>query len=325
MTSPHKFRISAGRFGAVLVALALVVAACGSDPIELGTVVPATGGDGHGATADGGSSGSGTSPTEVPTTAPIGAPEDSSTPDSPDAEDPSPAPSTPVPTTPEPAPTPTLPPADSDQPVEQDVDPEPVDPDDGTSSSPAPPPDSEDTDDSIGWERVPSAPELLSPVVVEPAELLAGPDGRSVLVRFWNGVEPCSLARVTVTEAPSNVLVRLETGANPNAATMTCIALAAAYEIAVPLQSDLGTRELVAEAASPPVVDPPGPPLDAVFSVEQYLGLTEDEARSLAAVEGRDLRVARIDDEFFALTQDFIASRVNIEIEAGVVVSVFGG
>ena len=105
---------------------------------------------------------------------------------------------------------------------------------------------------------------------------------------------------------------------------MTCIALAAAYEIAVPLADPLGDRQLV---ASVPVAEPPpDDPFDgAVFLVEQYLGLTLEEAESLAQVEGRPFRIGRLDDEYFALTEDFRPNRVTVEVEVGIVVAAVGG
>jgi len=308
--------------------LAVVLASCGSDP----AIVSSAGETGTGSAttqpetgADDGEGHDGDVP--VPTTPPVeidgdeptsqlpvdpGPGEDSSGADGPTEESGDEDPSDDA------APTP--PPARADEPDDEpDVDPAtPV-------TSPPADGEPEPVDPSIGWQRVESMSDLVDPRPVLPEELLVAPDGRTVLVRFWNGVEPCSGARATVNETVDRVEVLLETGLNANAATMTCIALAGAFELAVPLADPLGDRLLVAVVAGadePPADDP----LEgAVFLVDQYLGLTLEDAEALAAVEGRPFRIGRLDDEYYALTEDFIPHRVTVEVEAGVVVGAVGG
>lgn len=308
--------------------LAVVLASCGSDP----AIVSSAGETGPGSAtsqpetgADGGEGHGGDVP--VPTTPPVeidddeptgqlpvdpGPGEDSSGADGPTEESGDEDPSDDA--------APTTPPARTDDPDDEpDVDP--------PTSVTSPPADGEPepVDPSIGWQRVESMSDLVDPRPVLPEELLVAPDGRTVLVRFWNGVEPCSGARASVTEMADRVEVLLETGANANAATMTCIALAGAFELAVPLVDPLGDRLLVAVVAG--VDEPPaGDPVDdAVFLVDQYLGLTLEDAEALAAVEGRPFRIGRLDEEYYALTEDFVPQRVTVEVEVGIVVAAVGG
>lgn len=298
------------------VALVLLFASCGSDP-EVDASSGGAGDEGAAAQPDNGSGGEADEPSDpVPTTPPIEAD---------DAEPPTVEPVEPdaqLPARPR-----ATPPADAEDSGDPDRAAPPTPrPDAGApgaavTSPPRPPAPSEDPD--TGWQRIEPMRNLLDPRPAQPEELLIASDGRTVLIRFWNGVPPCSGARASVTETATTVEVLLETGANPNAATMTCIALAGAYELAVPLDAPLAGRDLVATSAPAP---PPGDPFEgAEFSTDQYLGLTLAEAEDLARVEQRPFRIGRIDDEQFALTMDFVANRVTVEVEAGIVVSAMGG
>ncbi|MGI9601757.1 MAG: hypothetical protein ACR2QE_07725 [Acidimicrobiales bacterium] len=53
--------------------------------------------------------------------------------------------------------------------------------------------------------------------------------------------------------------------------------------------------------------------------VDDYIGLTPAEAEALAEEKGVIYRVGRVDDEVFALTLDFVTSRITVEIDDGVV------
>lgn len=182
-------------------------------------------------------------------------------------------------------------------------------------------------DDSFMWQRIEQSNEILGAHLAWPEQVLIADDGRTVLVRFWGGAQPCSAAKVNLIERHDIVEVRLKVGSTPNAAAMACIAIAAAYEIAVPLSSDLAGRELkvvtqdgfVTPSPDGPVDPPPALP-DVEFSTHQYVGLTEIQATELATVEGRELRIVRIDNEIFPVTMDYSPSRVNIELDGGIVV-----
>lgn len=58
------------------------------------------------------------------------------------------------------------------------------------------------------------------------------------------------------------------------------------------------------------------------FIACQITGMTEFEAVEFAEAQGRITRIASIDGEYFALTEDFTDSRLNLHILAGIVVRV---
>lgn len=70
---------------------------------------------------------------------------------------------------------------------------------------------------------------------------------------------------------------------------------------------------------------PPGSDGAASPDLEHYVGLTEDEAGSLADEEDRPWRVIEIDGEPQIVTLDFSPDRVNFAITAGVVTAVTTG
>ena len=62
--------------------------------------------------------------------------------------------------------------------------------------------------------------------------------------------------------------------------------------------------------------------VDLDVAVDLLVGVTEDEAATLAGDNGWTMRVVRRDGEDLAVTEDYSTSRVNVAVEAGVVVSV---
>jgi predicted urease superfamily metal-dependent hydrolase len=57
-------------------------------------------------------------------------------------------------------------------------------------------------------------------------------------------------------------------------------------------------------------------------SADSLIGLTEDEARKVAAERGWAVRVAMRDGEAFMLTTDYREDRVNLTVEKNAVTSV---
>ena len=76
-------------------------------------------------------------------------------------------------------------------------------------------------------------------------EVVVAPDGLTLGVRYRAAAEPCSGAVATVVEDATSVTVTLETGLNPRAVAMTCIAEVIAYELAVGLAEPLDDREII--------------------------------------------------------------------------------
>ncbi|MFQ5426391.1 MAG: hypothetical protein ACE5EV_04860, partial [Gaiellales bacterium] len=64
---------------------------------------------------------------------------------------------------------------------------------------------------------------------------------------------------------------------------------------------------------------PDSPPPAGLDDASRFVGLGATEAADLADAESRPWRIAREDDEFFALTQDLVMGRVTFEIDDGVV------
>lgn len=63
----------------------------------------------------------------------------------------------------------------------------------------------------------------------------------------------------------------------------------------------------------------PAEPPDAGPDTDQYLGLTEQQAKDLAKDNGFTVRVAGRDGECYALTMDYRTDRVNVYLEDGTV------
>ena len=58
---------------------------------------------------------------------------------------------------------------------------------------------------------------------------------------------------------------------------------------------------------------------DVAAGEAPFIGLTRDEAMSLAEEEGRPWRLGRLDDEWLAVTADYVVGRVTFEIDDGIV------
>lgn len=82
-------------------------------------------------------------------------------------------------------------------------------------------------------------------VPFESAEV--GPDDRTVTVRWWSGVEPCTaLADVRVEETAEAVeITLLEASVHPDAEPIACIEIAQAKQHAVQLAEPLAGRSII--------------------------------------------------------------------------------
>lgn len=188
------------------------------------------------------------------------------------------------------------------------------DPSDAPNDEPIEGPGGSGGDPTIEWMRVEARHDLvdLRPGFVQ--EVVVDPDDdRVLLVRFFGGVEECYGATVwVVSHVPGDeVVLQLEVGSVPyQGEPPVCIDIALAQEIAVPLDSPVGEADIR-------VIDPD--------EADGYVGSSLREAIDAAESEGRVWRLAREDDEEFALTMDYRPDRVNFEVDAGIVTSAWMG
>ncbi len=71
-------------------------------------------------------------------------------------------------------------------------------------------------------------------------------DGRTVDVRFWSGVEPCSvLDHVDVSYGTDAVTITLFQGSDPNAGLVACPDIAVLKQVTVTLDQDVAGRRIV--------------------------------------------------------------------------------
>jgi len=76
------------------------------------------------------------------------------------------------------------------------------------------------------------------------------PDDRTVDVRFWSGVEPCSvLDHVDVAYGAQTVTITLYEGSDPGAGLVACPDIAMLKQVTVPLDQALAGRRIIDGAA----------------------------------------------------------------------------
>jgi hypothetical protein len=212
--------------------------------------------------------------------------------------------------------------------ADQDSDGQELPVDDPTDQAPG-----EDSDMGPGtgeYEPIAALDDLVDPQPAPIDDVAVGTE-QAIIVRYQNGYAPCAGARVTVVETDSTIEVSLETGLDPNAAAMSCLAGITGYEQTVLLASPIGDRELIWDQAE--ASTPPSDTDDASLPSEQeqaevlapFIGLELADAAAQAEADGRALRVAELDGEPMMLTEDFVPSRLNVTVENGVVVGGYLG
>lgn len=184
-------------------------------------------------------------------------------------------------------------------------------PDDDVSAGPG---DGGDGDASFEWARIDPRLDLVGAHVGYVEEIVVDPDDdRVLLVRFVGGVEECYGANATlVSQSTDEIVVELEVGNVPfeEGDERVCIDIGIAQEIALTLDQPAGGAALTA-------VQP-----DAASA---FVGMATSDAIAMADADGRVWRVASEDGESFALTMDYVPTRVNFEIEAGIVTAAWMG
>ena len=160
--------------------------------------------------------------------------------------------------------------------------------------------------------------------VTTPTEVVVNPDNPSELwVRFVGGAQPCTAANATViTETPDEVAVELVVGITSDALVKSCVAGEFNLRLDVEL-SEPATGKTISWTSAEPSSEPIQVTPD--LTTDDFIGLTEQEAAAVAEENIITYRVVRIDDEFFAVTEDFNPGRLNFEIDNGVITIVTTG
>lgn len=158
---------------------------------------------------------------------------------------------------------------------------------------------------------------MVSPAVTTPSELVLNPDDDTELwVRFIGGDPNCTAASVTLlTETPDLVEVELQVGITEDAMARSCVADEFALRVELQLSESAAGKTLgFAQGESPeaPLVTPD-------LSTDSFLGLTEAEAAAIADENGITWRTVRVDEENAMVTMDYSPSRLNFEIDKGVI------
>ena len=161
---------------------------------------------------------------------------------------------------------------------------------------------------------------MVSPALVTPTELVLNPeDDTELWVRFIGGDPNCTAASaILLTETPDLVEVELQVGITEDALSRSCVADEFALRVELQLSESATGKTLgalQAADAEPPLVTPD-------VSTDEFIGLTEAEAAELADESGLVWRTVRVDGESFAVTQDLVPSRLNFEIDEGVITAV---
>lgn len=154
---------------------------------------------------------------------------------------------------------------------------------------------------------------LVSPELTSPEELIINPDDDTELwVHFLGGDPDCTAAAATVlTETQDLVEIELQVGITQDALSRGCVA--GDYELRVEVDLSESADGKILSAVGAPEAD------QANATATSFLGLTEDEAQALAEENELTWRTVRVDDEFGVVTEDYNPSRLNFEIDDGVV------
>jgi hypothetical protein len=168
--------------------------------------------------------------------------------------------------------------------------------------------------DEVLDEQVVTDDEPVDGKVMTPSEVVVNPeDDTEVWVRFVGGDVNCTAAYVTVlTETPDTVNVELVVGITSDALVKSCLAGEFNLRVEVSLSESVVGKSIfwtVADTGDEaPLVTPD-------LSTDDFIGLSEDEAAAIADENILTWRVTRIDDDWFAVTEDYNPGRLNFEID----------
>lgn len=205
---------------------------------------------------------------------------------------------------------------DSNDVADGDEEPIPVEPDGGIGDGAGPIPLGDAADDAVITNNV-----IVDPRVTSPTELTLNPDDDTELwVRFVGSDPNCTAASVTVlTETPDEVAIELLVGITEDALSRSCMAGEFNLRVNVRLNESATGKTLnfsPGSADDTPVMVTPD------LAVDDFVGLAIADAEALADESIITHRTVRVDDEFFAVTEDYNPGRLNFEVDDGVVSAV---
>ena len=299
---------------ALFLALTLVLAACGDD----GSEVTAGSGSSEGAPTDDGAEEQAVDPSDSSDVSAPNEPVDPTPAPTPVEPEPEPQPSEPVdpvpaelePTEPVDPPTPVDPEPEPDAPRPPELEPtEPVDP-----TPPPAPVDPPSIEEDVITDFAPVDGQITVPdsVVLNPS------DPTELWIRFIGGDIGCTAATATLlTETPEEIAFELVVGITSDALARSCRAGEFNLRVDLALNED-GTGKRI--SWTQPTEDRPIL-VTPELALNDFVGLTQDEAIATAQENLIAWRIARIDDEFLPLTDDFNPGRITFQIDDGVVTS----
>lgn len=161
--------------------------------------------------------------------------------------------------------------------------------------------------------------------ITTPTEVVINPEEPSELwVRFVGGAAPCTSAYATVlTETPEKIELELVVGITSDALVKSCLAGEFNLRVDVALNEPATGKNIfwtVADSGEDQPVQ-----LTPNLTTDDFVGLTEAEAAAIADENSIAWRTVRVDAEDFAVTMDYSPSRLNFEIDNGVITLVSVG
>lgn len=302
---------------ALFLALTLVLTACGDD----GSEVTAGSGSSEGAPTDDGADEPAVDPDDSSdVSAPNEPVEPAPTPVEPEPE---PQPSEPVdpvpaelePTEPVDPPTPVDPEPEPDAPRPPEPETEPTEPTEPVDPTPPPAPvDPPSIDEDVITDFAP----VDGQITVPDSAALNPSDPTELWIRFIGGDIGCTAATATLlTETPEEIAFELVVGITSDALARSCRAGEFNLRVDLALNED-GTGKRI--SWTQPTEDRPIL-VTPELALNDFVGLAQDEAIATAQENLIAWRIARIDDEFLPLTDDFNPGRITFQIDDGVVTS----
>lgn len=194
----------------------------------------------------------------------------------------------------------------------------PVEPNDGIGDGAEPLPDSLPDADPVD-EEVITDKNIVDPRVVTPTEVVINPDNPNELwVRFVGGAAACTAAdAMVITETPNKIEIELVVGITKDALVKSCPAGEFNLRVDVELNEPATGKNIFWTQAAP--VDGESVLITPDLTTDDFIGLTEEEAAAIADENMIAWRTVRVDEESFMVTMDYSPSRLNFEIDNGVI------